>query len=169
MSKTMQINVTTDNSSLKVDLAGRVDENAVFPKVEEPSIGSVRIDLDGIQSISSAGVRRWVSWIWNLEKQYPSATITLSRCQVPMVHQITTFRKFLPAKSVIESLYIPYFCENCSEDHAVLYERSALEKDGAYLPELLQNKNVPCEVCAKPMVLDIDPATCASLFAPTRP
>lgn len=165
MSNPMTITVNKVQNTMQVQLGGRVDETAIFPKIEDGDISSVVIDLDGIESISSAGVRRWVSWIWNLEKQFPSATITLTRCQVPMVHQITTFRKFLPAKSVIDSLYIPYYCDACGADASILFDRVTLEKDGIYLPELLQNKVVDCPTCSKPMNLDVDPVTCASLFA----
>lgn len=135
------IGKTEDGRALAI-LDGDVNEYAKFDAVYGAAAGGrVVVDAAGVAHINSYGVREWIRFVRFLEEQ--SVEMELRRCALPLVRQMT----MLPAtrgKARIGSMYLPYFCEACDDERAVLVT----------LPQAKIDDAVPCPSCGAAMSFD---------------
>jgi hypothetical protein len=77
------------------------------------------LDLEGVKSINSVGIREWIKWVKSIPAGTPLAVRNTPKI---VVDQINMISGFLPAKTVIESFYVPYYSEESSEEKMVLFQ-----------------------------------------------
>lgn len=99
-----------NGDSLHLTFEGAIDEDTEFPALSLEAVKTVVIDLNGVRSINSVGIREWLAWIRPVAQ---TAEITLERCPKSMVLQFNMVDGFLPAGTKVTSFYVPYFCEKC--------------------------------------------------------
>ena len=97
---------------------GSIDEDVKFPAIDPAIHPNVRIELQGVKTINSVGIREWLNWIRPLSE---AARITLVRCPKALVFQLNMVEGFLPKSGRVESFYVPYFCEKCDKEQNVLF------------------------------------------------
>jgi hypothetical protein len=90
-------------------------------------------------------VREWVNLVSTLSKQ--GKAFALERCSVPVVNQLNMISNFRGSGQVL-SFYAPYYCEECDAEHPQLLEPSA------DVASRLEQQEVPCPTCHKPMQFD---------------
>ena len=105
-------------NDLVLKFTGTIDEDVEFPAVEGAP-GNIRIDLQGVKSINSVGIREWLNWIKPLSEK---SKIVLENCPKPLVFQLNMVEGFLPKNGTITSFYVPYFCEKCDTEKDVLFK-----------------------------------------------
>ena len=106
-------------NGLQLTFEGSIDEDVVFPPVAAGANAAIRIDLQAVKSINSVGIREWLNWIRPLSDA--GAKITLARCPKAFVFQLNMVEGFLPKGGVVESFYVPFFCEKCDKESAALF------------------------------------------------
>jgi hypothetical protein len=99
--------------TLLVHVSGKIDEDSNFS-----GCASVILELENISAINSVGVREWIRWI----KGFPSTLkLVVRKCPKIIVDQINMVSGFLPAGTVVESFYVPFFADISGEEKMVLF------------------------------------------------
>ncbi len=135
-------------------LVGHIDESADFSKIECPESGALVIDLSEIPHLNSIGLRTWAHWIASLKKLSP---IFFRKCTPSVINQVNVLEGFLPKGAVVESFYVPYYCEPCNKGFDILAERGkdfreATAEAGEHLAIA---SAAPCPNCGQPAPSDI--------------
>ena len=141
------VEVENKDSNFTVTLNGQLDENASFEKVEFADPQEVLIDLNGVNSINSCGIREWIKWIKDVP---PTAKITYKNCPKVIIDQINMVVGFLPEQAKVESFYVPYYCESSGSEKMVLFQ-SGKEFNG----ESISEPEVKCDETGDEMEMDI--------------
>lgn len=139
----------------QVSVSGWITEDSTFPNVALEGKTELILDLNGVEYINSAGIRRWMTWMWNLEKTRPDMTITLERVPNVLVRQVEAVRHFVPEKAVFRSLYAAYFCESCDETAEPLLKQGVDYQNYRDLgAKGFKAPSVNCPNCKTPMKIE---------------
>lgn len=125
------IDKKTEGSNLVLEVKGNVDEDANFTPQDLGAAASVILDLDGVTAINSVGIREWIKWV----KTMPSSVkLSVRRCPKIVVDQINMVAGFLPAGTVVESFYVPYYSDSSGSEKMVLFNNGTEFKGGEVFP-----------------------------------
>lgn len=151
-SKDFEINFQDLNHILMMDFKGSFSETAILKNIDLAGKLELHLNFDGITYINSFGVKSWVFWMWEIEKNFPNLKVLIYKCPVVMWRQILTIANFVPKITQIKSLYVPYFCDTCKQNSAHLID----SKPFINLDDKTLNKRLStnCLQCQKPLVLD---------------
>jgi len=129
-------------------LEGALSEDIDFSETQFPNEGTLIIELDQLIKINSCGIRNWIKW---LEIKKPDQLKLIFRnCPKIFIEQLNVIKGIIPKGSIIESFYVPYYCEKDDSTKKVLYKlNNDFDKKG-----IKQLKTILCEFCQKPMELD---------------
>jgi hypothetical protein len=108
----------TDGESLLLIFEGVIDEESKFPPVDPAKNKRIMIDLKGIRSINSVGIREWLNWIRPLSE---TAQIVFLHTPKALVFQMNMVEGFLPKTATVKSFYVPFYCEACDKEENVLF------------------------------------------------
>jgi anti-anti-sigma regulatory factor len=98
-----------------IRLSGFIDENSQFLKIAlEPHTQQIVFDLADIKQINSMGLRNWTIWIKSLPEV--SDGFCFRNCPPVVVHQMNILHGFLPARSIVESVQVPFHCHSCDHE-----------------------------------------------------
>lgn len=117
---------------------GVIDEDTSFDALLAEQ-GELHLNLAGITSINSLGIRAWV----NFMKEISNRPVFYEECPPVVVRQMNMIPSFLGSAKVL-SVYAPFVCENCDEEKLVLVPEMALAKSDVELPEPFK-----CESCSE--------------------
>ena len=92
-----------------VYLSGDISEASQFANLPIAS-GEVRMDMAGIRSINSTGVREWALWLGR-----SSIKPTYVNCPPAVVMQLNIIPQLLENGAVVESFYLPAYCPSCQK------------------------------------------------------
>ena len=62
----------TAGTVLKVKFSGGINEAIQLATLELKEKTELVLNFNGINYINSAGTRRWMFWMWNIEKELPA-------------------------------------------------------------------------------------------------
>jgi anti-anti-sigma regulatory factor/rubredoxin len=128
---TAKVQVMTDETPIEtcIHIHGDIDEDAHFYAIQPKKC--LILDMAKIRFINSCGLRNWIQWL----KTIPPATqVVFRNCPKVIVDQMNILNGFIPPGAVVESFYIPYYCESCGHEEHQLAER------GKTFKEHLENK-----------------------------
>lgn len=139
-----------------VKIAGEINENTSFPVITTNPDQELVLDLKGVVSLNSMGLRNWLAWV----KQFKTQTRLRFRfCTRCVVDQMNILQGFIPIGALVESFYVPYHCESCSHSEDVLAmrgkdftEATADARESILLPDERE-----CLKCKDQMVIDTIP------------
>lgn len=103
----------------RIQISGDLDESADFSSLEFIQAGVWVVDLEHVERINSMGLRKWIFWTRGLNQ----AQLVFKNCPPAVVHQMNILQGFLPARSVVESFYVPYHCPHCNYESRQLAQR----------------------------------------------
>lgn len=153
-----------------ISLYGYLDESAQLPNMESiATLNSVTFDFKGCGLINSAGVKKWVIAMAELEA-HKSLQVYFRNCPPMIVEQFKLIHGFLPAGAKVESVYLPIFCEKCDKEFRILKEAKDIKEDMQSLID--EVKDVDCEVfpkCRKHFDLDFHPQSIQFLKDVAKP
>lgn len=111
-----------------VRLVGVIDEdNELAPLVDRIRGQTAIIDLAGIQDINNCGVRDWVNCLEGLQSR--DIAVVLVECSPAIVAKLNTVTNFID-KGFVKSFYVPYFCQACDQEKALLVDMNELGGEG---------------------------------------
>ncbi|MBK9321724.1 MAG: hypothetical protein IPM97_02005 [Bdellovibrionaceae bacterium] len=116
--------------SLKVNLAGSIDEDADFTQLSLAGASKIEIEMSGLKSINSCGIREWIKWLSTV----PASKISFNQCPKVIVDQINMVDGFLPANAKVESFFVPYYNDDSGAEKNVLFRYGTEFSDSAVMP-----------------------------------
>ena len=97
-------------------LFGKIDEFTDFSKLfETADQEELNLDLAGIRSINSCGVRSWVDHVSCYD-----GFIIYKNCSVPMIEQFNMVPEALGKSAWVESFYALFYCPEYDEEDFIL-------------------------------------------------
>ncbi len=99
-------------------ILGSINESFLQKSVQIPPGKKVIIDFNSVSSINSLGIRHWIQWI----RAYPNSKYVFQGCPQCVVDQMNSVIDFIPTNCVVESFFVPYYCEENGEEKQVLYK-----------------------------------------------
>lgn len=107
-----------------VKLSGTIDEdNELAPLGSRIRGRTAIIDLAGVQDINNCGVRDWVNCLEGLQDR--EINVVLVECSPAIVAKLNTVSNFIE-KGFVKSFYVPYFCQACEMEKAMLVDMDEL-------------------------------------------
>ena len=138
-----------------IELSGMIDEEADLDKIDIGDSISIIVDLQNVTRINSVGIRSWIIWF---RKNASNRNLIFRRCPKSIVSQFNIVDGLLPCNAIVESFYVPFYCENCSEESSLLLVNGVGFEVGS--TEVPYKANLPnhysCLSCGKEMGIDID-------------
>ena len=155
MTSALRWNVAPGPEAVTISLSGAIDEAADFVALlgQIPAGKMVRIDLSGVERISSVGVRSWINFMDKLMLQ--EMQVMLDGCSVAIVRQLSMISQFR-GHGVVRSVYAPYYCSDCNTEQLRLIDLSI-----DVGPQL--KKPVACPTCGAQLELDEEESLYATL------
>lgn len=112
------INLNKEDSAIKIDISGAIDEDVEFSTFAISGANQLVLNLAGIKSINSCGIREWIKWL----SQAGNAKIEYHNCPKIIVDQINMVDGFLPSSGQVMSFFVPYYNEASGEEKSVLFK-----------------------------------------------
>ena len=111
--------------SIKIELEGVIDESTDFSKVLASMEGQVVvIDCEKVKKINSSGVKSWINFFQEFNKKN---TVKLVKLSIVLVEQLNSVMNFA-CGAEIESIFVPYVCQDCGKESSHLMDVSFLRK-----------------------------------------
>lgn len=152
----IKVDVSKEGPDITISLKGTINEDAKFVPLEGEDSKRLIFDLEQIALINSCGLRNWVQW---MAKESPHSQVVYKKCPKQLVDQINILEGFMPRGAIMESFYVPYYCESCGFEENFLAKRGTDYKEGsADSPEELTIPLVKtCPKCEARLEADIVP------------
>lgn len=116
MSK-FDVKMNTTAEKLTVRIAGTIDEDVDFSQFNLAGHQSIDIELNGLKSINSCGIREWIKWMGTAA----GSKISFSNCPKVIVDQINMVDGFLPSNGSVASFYVPYYNDDSGSEKKLLF------------------------------------------------
>lgn len=114
--------VEKNSSEIIIYIEGSLDEEFVFSDIELSDKRIIKFDFISLSRINSEGIRNWIRWVSNIETS--KTQIIFKNCPIILIEQLNYFKEILPKKAVVESFFVPYFCEELNTGHQILVQNS---------------------------------------------
>ncbi len=111
------VKIAKENGKLTVHVSGTIDEDIDFSQFNIEGQPEVEVELGGLKSINSCGIREWIKWIGSAG----SAQISYVNCPKVIVDQINMVDGFLPSTGKVLSFYVPYYNDDSGDEKNVLF------------------------------------------------
>lgn len=145
MAKTFNAEIHHLADVTQIRLAGVIDEDNDLSTLSNHLRGNTTvIHLGGILEINNCGTRDWVRF---LEEAQSRSTVILSECSPAFVAKLNLVGNFA-GQAYLRSVYLPYFCQQCNIEKALLISLEELSISGAKAPICR------CDVCDSIMTFD---------------
>ena len=59
----LDVKINNNSGTVNVNMAGTIDEDVDFTQFNLGEAQQIDLDLSGIKSINSCGIREWIKWI----------------------------------------------------------------------------------------------------------
>ncbi|MBX2986916.1 MAG: hypothetical protein KF802_03375 [Bdellovibrionaceae bacterium] len=125
----LDVKKETAGDRLNLILAGTIDEDIDFNQIPL-SGGQIDIQMSGIKSINSCGIREWIKWMGTAA----ASQITWHECPKVIVDQINMVEGFLPANAKVMSFFVPYYNDDAGSEKNVLFRYGTEFKEGSLNP-----------------------------------
>lgn len=133
----------------RIKVMGAIDERADFDqarieleRARESGASELAIDLGEVSQINSIGVKKWITFLNGLPREY---SLRFDRISEPIVAQANVIASLLgPAGTPVAVFMAPYLCGKCGKGHSRELRPADIRPgdDGTFVaPEL------PCSEC----------------------
>lgn len=114
----LKIEILTDRPEVTVaTLTGPVNDEANFTTVQIPSHNRLEIDLKGLTTINSIGLRLFKQWSHSLK----NSKIEIIHCPTFFVQQLNMIHDLVPESVSLTSFYVPFYSPDLGEETMVLF------------------------------------------------
>jgi anti-anti-sigma regulatory factor len=129
----------------RVVLSGEITEEADFTPLLELKARDLVVDLSQITRINSSGLREWIEFARACNSL--GARLILERCSPVVVNQLNMIWNFAGRDGKVRSVFAPYFCEKCHNEHLELI-------DLGKTPRPTIAGELPCAKCGSTLEFD---------------
>jgi hypothetical protein len=117
----LEVELAASDPWTELVLRGRIDDRSHLDQLSGEVGGRVRIDLERVGFVTSAGVRNWLGLMRELERR--GAHVELARISESMVRQMNMIVEAVgPGR--VTSMFAPYRCEQCGYEGSMCLELS---------------------------------------------
>lgn len=150
----MIFSVKTVDDQINIKIEGNIDEDAFFSDIKTDDIKTISINLEKVDLINSCGIRSWFYWIRKISDKI---NIYYTHCPVAVVDQINISKGFLPETAVVNSFFVPYYCDECeySEDRILEREKDYKEASDGEEAVIKFEETLECPECKGELKVDI--------------
>jgi len=133
-------------SQLTVALEGPIGETTPMFTLPLGGVTEIILDLGGVTYINSIGVKQWILWTLKIP---PACQVKLVDSPFVFASQASIVVGFLTQNMRIESVRLPYACEECGAEETYLAKRGTdFEYSTAEAPSHISiPKERPCPKC----------------------
>lgn len=117
---------------LVVKLSGSIEESVDFDKLIGPAPKEILVSTKAVPRINSVGVKAWIKYFQGLNAK--KTKITFTECSMAIVEQINLISNFT-CGGTVNSLYVPYLCQNCGAESAAPYTVEQVKKLEFKMPD----------------------------------
>lgn len=153
-SEVLSIESEEDGDRLILRFIGEIDETSDFSVVGDIKKKKVIIDLARIVSLNSLGIRNWVFWIRSIPD---SIRVEFTNSPRVVVDQLNVLQGFKPMDAVVTSFELPYFCDACGFESALMLHRGKDYSEGTadVREQITFKSSIPCTKCGEDMEIDV--------------
>jgi len=124
------------NQTRTILLKGVIDEDTDFSEIHKFE-GPLHLNLSGITSINSLGIRAWV----NFWKTVTDKAVIYVECPPVIVRQLNMIPSF-SGRATVSSVFVPFICDECEAEDLKLVDCSSPQWQVKDVPE-----SYPCDQC----------------------
>ncbi|MGE4132175.1 MAG: STAS domain-containing protein [Bdellovibrionales bacterium] len=110
-----------DGDILLIKISGELDDEAKLPTIASGTFKSINIQMGDASYLNSSGVRSWMSWMAAVEGL--RVPIRLFGVRPAFVRAWGSIRDFFPRSILIQSFFVPYFCDGCKTNFQILIKK----------------------------------------------
>lgn len=140
-----------EGSQYEISFQGQINEKSnledLYAEISSRPNAKNYINLEGVETINSSGVAKWIELIAKLEEQ--NLIIEFVHCPIGIVQQMNMVPQF-KGKYHVSSAFAPYYCAKCDKEHDVEIE---IPK-GATSSTVQVKESMPCKDCDSTMIFD---------------
>ena len=126
----LDVKMEKASDKLKVQMAGTIDEDVDFSQFVISGNPAIEVELGGLKSINSCGIREWIKWMGSAS----GAKISFSNCPKVIIDQINMVEGFLPSGAKVESFFVPYYNDDAGSEKNVLFRYGTEFTDSSVTP-----------------------------------
>jgi hypothetical protein len=126
----LEVKIDKNSGKLKINMAGTIDEDVDFSQFSIGEAGEVELELAGVKSINSCGIREWIKWMATNK----SGRINFNQCPKVIVDQINMVDGFLPGNGKVSSFFVPYYNDESGSEKNVLFRYGTEFTEGNLTP-----------------------------------
>ena len=126
----LDVKLNKASDKLSVQMNGTIDEDVDFTQFNLGGAPQVEMQLEGVKSINSCGIREWIKWMGTAS----GSQVIFKNCPKVIVDQINMVDGFLPANGKVESFYVPYYNDDSGSEKNVLFQSGKEFSDGSVNP-----------------------------------
>lgn len=106
-----QLQLQSQTETLKLTIAGELTESSDLnpPEIGE-QVTKIELDLEGVESVNSFGVRTWMTFLKKLVNL--NIPIDLVNVSHACINQLSMIKNFFFDCS-IKSFFVPFYCPSC--------------------------------------------------------
>lgn len=125
-------------------ISGSIDETFGQVAGVMPTFGKFDINLRGLKSINSTGIREWIKLMQKLK----AVQISFYECPKVFIDQVNMVQGFAPENAKILSFYVPYFNEKNESEKNILISHGEHYQDGTIkaLPKVVDDQGAEMEI-----------------------
>jgi|GEM_PF-3048095 len=105
------VKTNRSGSTLHISLEGAIGETTPMFTLPLDETKEINLDLEKMTYINSIGVRQWILWTMKIPND---CVVKLHNCPFVIASQASMVVGFLTKKMTLESIRLPYACENCN-------------------------------------------------------
>ncbi|MEN0058314.1 MAG: hypothetical protein AAGB31_05730 [Bdellovibrio sp.] len=126
----LDVKLNKNADKLVVQMAGTIDEDVDFSQLNLAGNSAIEMDLNGLKSINSCGIREWIKWMGTSE----GASVSFQNCPKVIVDQMNMVDGFLPSNGKVLSFYVPYYNDDSGSEKNVLFRYGTEYTEGEVSP-----------------------------------
>lgn len=126
----LEIKMNKAGNKVSIQLGGTIDEDVDFSQYSLNGSEQIDLELAGIKSINSCGIREWIKWMGTAS----GAQISFNQCPKVIVDQINMVDGFLPQNAKVSSFFVPYYNDDAGSEKNVLFKYGVEFKEGSVTP-----------------------------------
>lgn len=126
----VDVKMNKSADKLTVQMAGTIDEDIDFSQYNISGNSAIEVELGGLKSINSCGIREWIKWMGTAG----GAQISFVNCPKVIVDQINMVDGFLPSTGKVLSFYVPYYNDESGSEKNVLFRYGSEYNDQGVTP-----------------------------------
>lgn len=126
----LDVKIDKNSEKLNIHMSGTIDEDVDFTQMNLVEAQEIDLELSGIKSINSCGIREWIKWMATNK----NAKINFNQCPKVIVDQINMVDGFLPQNGKVSSFFVPYYNDNSGSEKNILFRYGTEFTEGEVKP-----------------------------------